>query len=260
MHLTGLDLFLWAATFVGHVSLLFVLWFRNRIRSFPIFTALIGMNIVRTTVLFIIQSYGTKAQYFYTFWSFAILDVGLQLGVVCEIASHVFQTAREWTDSIRRQLIWWAIGSIAIATGLTWAAAPETRMWKQTVLIKGSFISAALMSELFVGMIALSVQARFPWSTYTARISEGLGAYSMATLALEMVRTYFGLKSDSHVYASLSHLRITLYLICLSYWIITLWRDVAVSSEMPDLMRKQLRELRDSSAQHIRLLESWRRR
>lgn len=82
----------------------------------------------------------------------------------------------------------------------------------------------------------------------------------MATLGLETARTYFGLKGDSHVYAHLSHLRITIYLTCLLYWIVTLWRNVEVRRELPDPMRKQLKELSVSSARQVQMLESWRQR
>ena len=36
MHLTGLDLFFWAASFLGHVVLLFVLWKRHRAKLIPV--------------------------------------------------------------------------------------------------------------------------------------------------------------------------------------------------------------------------------
>jgi hypothetical protein len=258
MPLTRVDLFLWAASFLGHIVLLLVLWIRNRIRPFPFFTGLVGMNLVRTMMLFAIQHFGTKAQYFYTFWSFAIVDVGLQLSVIYELSHHVFQPHGVWNSIATRRLLWWALGSVTVAASITWIAAPPTTMWAQTLLIKGDFFSAALMSELFAGMIALSVTANLPWSTHAARIAQGLGVYSMATLGIETVRTYFGLERGSHVYADLSHLRIVLYLLCLVYWIVALWRNAAAQGEMPELMRKQLRELRCESAQRAQTLQSWR--
>ena len=42
MHLSGLDLFFWTASFLGHLVLLFVLWERHRAEQFPFFTALIS--------------------------------------------------------------------------------------------------------------------------------------------------------------------------------------------------------------------------
>ena len=66
MPLTNLDLLLWVAGFLVHVALLFVLLWRGRVRTFPIFTTLIVLNVVRTIVLFVVSRKGTKAEYFYT--------------------------------------------------------------------------------------------------------------------------------------------------------------------------------------------------
>jgi hypothetical protein len=74
MPLTDLDLLLWLTGFLGHVALLLVLLLRGRARAFPIFTALLILNVIRTVVLFFINHEGSKAIYFYTFWS----DGGIQ--------------------------------------------------------------------------------------------------------------------------------------------------------------------------------------
>src|SRR5258705_12103426 len=112
MHLTGLDLLFWVAGFVGHVILMFVLWLRHRAKVFPMFTALIGLNVVRTIALALIQLYGTRRGYFDTYWSLAILDVALQLGVVYEMASRVFRPLGKWASDVRRSILWWIAVSL----------------------------------------------------------------------------------------------------------------------------------------------------
>ena len=258
MHLTGLDLLFWAVGFVGHVILLLVLLTRHRARAFPIFTTLIGLDLVRTIALAFIQKYGTRAGYFYTYWFLAILDVTLQLGVVYEMTSRVFRPLGKWASDVRRGLTWWIIGSISVAAGLSWLASPPTRIWMQTVMIKGNIFSAALLSELFVGMIALSVTAGLPWKTHVARISQGLGVYSVFTVALEGGRTYFGLRTNSRIYDDLSHVRMGVYLLGVTYWIVMLWRDAPPDREMTELMRQQLRALSNSAAQNLEELRSRR--
>jgi hypothetical protein len=258
MHLTGLDLLFWVASFVGHGALLSVLWIRGRARSFPIFTTLITLSLIRTVALFLIQRYGTTADYFYTFWLLAIADVGFQLGVVYELGSYIFRPNGHWTVGMRRHLVSWIVSSITVAMGISWIATPETKFWMQTVVIKGSFFSAALLSELFVGMIVLSSTARLPWGAHVTRISEGLGIYSIVTLGLEAARTYFGLAKNGQTYVELSHLRITVYLACLSYWIVTLWRNSPIGRQMPDHMLRQLAALNEDALQHLRILQSER--
>src|ERR1700733_1049259 len=153
MHLTGLDFFLWAASFFGHVTLLFVLFFRRRARTFPLFTAFIFANILRTVALYLIARFGTKATYFYTYWYLAIFDVVLQLCVAYELASGIFRPLGMWAKDVRRSFVWLGSLSVVIAGALTWLASPPTRFWMQSVMIKGNLFSASLMSELFVAMI-----------------------------------------------------------------------------------------------------------
>jgi hypothetical protein len=258
MHLTGLDLLFWAATFVAHIVLLIVLWVRRRASTFPLFTTLITMDVVRTIMLFFIQRYGTHADYFYTYWSLAILDVALQLAVVYEMASIVFRPQSKWARDVIGGLIWWIIGSFAVATALAWLASPPTSLWLQTVMIKGNVFSAALMSQFFVGMIALSATAGLPWHTHVARISQGLGVYSVFTVALEAGRTYFGLRTNSHTYDGLSHVRIGVYMVCVTYWIIMLWRDAPPSRAMTERMRRQLAAISAGATLDLQRLRSRR--
>ena len=240
MPLTNLDLLLWVAGFLGHLALLLILLLRRRVRMFPVFTTLIVLNVTRTIVLFLINREGTKATYFYTFWSLAFADVALQFGVVYELASKVFRPLGEWASDIRTRLAVWVVCSIGFALLLTWIPHPQSRFWMQVILLKGSFFSAALMSELFVGMMALSSIAGLSWSSHVAKIAKGLALYSVATLVFETANTSLGLDGSDRTYGELSRLRMVLYLCCVMYWIVSLWRNAPPARSMPELMRQQV--------------------
>jgi hypothetical protein len=174
------------------------------------------------------------------------------------VGSYIFRPNGRWTVGVKRHLVWWIVISVTIALGISWIATPNTKFWMQTVVIRGSFFSAALLSELFVGMIVLSSTARLPWGAHVTRISQGLGIYSIATLGLETARTYFGLAKNGQTYVELSHLRIAVYLACLLYWIVTLWRNNPIGRQMPDFMHRQLAALNEDALQHLRILQSER--
>src|SRR5580698_1077715 len=212
MHLTGLDLLFWAVGFGEHLILLFVLAIRRRFRTFPLFTAFIFSNLARTIALYFVSVYGTKASYFYTFWSLGILDTVLQLSVVYEMYSHTFRPLGAWARDLRGAFVWLLTGSIVVAAGLTWLSAPHARLWMQVVVIKGNFFSSAWMSELFVGMVVLAVRAGLPWKTHVARISQGLGVYSIIEVLIEAGHSYFGVGRNTQLYTTLSHFRMCAYL------------------------------------------------
>ena len=96
MHLTGLDFFLWAVSFLANLWLLFVLCYRRLAKSFPLFTALALLCVIRTVVMYFVLHYGTRHSYFVTYWSLAVVDTMLELGIVYEIASRVFRPVGVW--------------------------------------------------------------------------------------------------------------------------------------------------------------------
>jgi hypothetical protein len=254
MHLTGLDLLFWAAGFAAHLILLLVLLIRQRVKTFPVFTLFVTLNVARTIALFFIQRYSSRSVYFYTFWALAIIDVGLQLGVVYEMASRIFRPGGHWAIDARRGMVGWAVGSIAVAAGFASLPRPQAKIWEQVVMIRGNLFSDALLSELFVGMIVLSAQSGLPWKTHVARITQGLGVYSLATVAIEMARTYFGLKSGTTVYDELTRVRMGIYLVCVTYWIVMLWRQAPPARGMSERMRREISSLNDAARRGAELL------
>lgn len=245
MHLTGLELLFWAAGFGAHLTLLSVLLIRRRLSIFPIFTSFILSNIGRTVALYFVEHHGNRTSYFYTFWSLGTLDTVLQLAVVYEMYSHTFRPLGSWARDLRGTFAWMAAVTVVVAAGLTWLAAPHARLWMQVVVIKGNFFSSVVMSEIFVGMIALSVKAGLPWKTHVARIVQGLGVYSIIDLVIDTGHSYFGVGRNTQAYALLSHFRMSAYLICVAYWIVMLWRNAPDPRKLPDSLRGQLIRLQN---------------
>jgi hypothetical protein len=239
MNLSELDLLFWAMSFIGHVTLLLVLLLRGRFRNLPIFTALITLNVVRTIALFLIRQHNAQSTYFYTFWSLAVLDVGLQFAIVYELSSKLFRPLGEWAPDIRKRFPLWVSASILLTSLLTMVPKPASHFWIQELILRGSFFSAALMSELFVGMIALSAVAGLTWSSHIAKVATGFTVYSIATLILETANTWLGLGGSGHAYDDLSRIRIAIYLCCVAYWIVALWRNAPPTTKMPDHVRQQ---------------------
>ncbi|ADW70631.1 hypothetical protein [Granulicella tundricola] len=258
MQLTGLDLFFWAAGLAGHILLLGVLLIRHRATLFPLFTTLIAANIIRTVVLYFTLRHGTRHGYFLTYWTLAIVDVVLQLLVIYEVAWHIFRPLGEWAPGIRRNLLWVTLASVAVGGALTFLATPATKTLRQAVVIRGNFFSSALMCELFVGLIVLAVTFGLPWKTHVARIAQGLGVYSIAGIVTDSATTVLGVANNSDAYRMLSHVRIALYLVCLVYWIVTLWLDAPSPRQMPEKMRRQLASLERQSAADVQAIRQGR--
>jgi hypothetical protein len=167
-----------------------------------------------------------------------------------------FRPLGQWARDIRGALSWLLVAIVAVAAGLTWLAAPPVRLWMQAVVIKSNFFSSVCLSELFVGMVVLSVKSGLPWKSHVARISQGLGVYSGIDLLIETGHSYFGAGRSTQVYAVLSHFRMSAYLVCVAYWIVMLWRNAPEPRKLPDSLRGQLIRLQrsvDSDLDKIRV-------
>jgi hypothetical protein len=256
VHLTGLDLLFWGMGFAANASLLFVLWYRRRARHFPFFTTLITLNVARSVVLFVILHYFTRRTYSYFYWSLTVLDTTVQLAVVYEIASRIFRPLHVWATDLRFSFVYLVLLSIAVALGLSWLASPPAPAWILAFVTRGNLFAAALLSELFVGMMALSIHAGLPWRTHEAKIAEGLGTYSLITVVIEAGHSYFGASREAPAFSVLSHLRMATYLGCVTYWVTHLWREQRPVLQMTEDMRKKLFTLQTQVEYHLRDLRS----
>ena len=240
MHLNHTDYLFWAAGLLAHVVLLVVIATRHRAETFPFFTTLIAANIVKTITLYLVALHGTTYSYRVTYSSLTAVDLVLQLCVVYEVALHVFRPTGRWAPDVRRGFVIVVAASITVAAGLTTLAETPAKTWLAAVLMRGNFFSSALMSELFAGMIILAVTAGLPWKPHAARIAQGLGFYSLVTILTEAGHNVFGMERSSWISGDLTLLRIVTYLVCVTYWIVMLWRDAPAPRELPSEIRSHL--------------------
>lgn len=259
MPLSGLDRFFWLAGFFGHALLLVVLLWKRRARHFPAFTALIANNLLRTVLLFVLRSLGYMHAYTLAYYADLAVDSCLQCVVVYEVASHVFRPLGHWAPDARRSLQWLVAGSLLVAAVLVWLAAPRVEDWRLNLLNKANFFTASLMSELFLGLLLLSVTTGLPWRTHVARIAYGLGLYSLFDILLEAGQTAVGKTMPDSLGTTLTHLRMTTYLCCVLYWVVTLWREAPQSRRLPAKLQGELQGMQTRLAYDLFTLRSWKK-
>lgn len=257
MHLSGFDVSVWAASFIGHVVLLGVLIGRKRAKQFPVFSAFIAFNILRTCLLFYINS-RHRSQYFSLYWGLAAVDEVFGFAILYESAAIVFRPTGAWVRDARGALWIMVILSLAVALLLTSMATPVTRAPMQVAILRGKFLAATLITELFVGVMAFSGHVGLAWRTHVARICQGLGLYSGFCVIADIAVTYYGVRPQSNLYHELSQARIFVYLVCLGYWIVVLWLQAPDSSEMPQVMHKQVLLLQQRLEADLDKVRSWK--
>jgi hypothetical protein len=250
------DFLFWAAGLFGHIVLLVVILTRHRAKTFPFFSNLIAMDIVRTITLYLLALHGTRYYYRITYTSFAMLDLTLQFCVAYEVALHVFRPTGRWAPDVQKGFIIVVLASVTVAAGLTFLPPSLAKTWPAAILIRGNFFASVLMFELFVGMVALSVTVGLPWRPHAARIVQGLGFYSLVSIVTDAGHNVFGVERTSKISVDLSLMRMASYLICVAYWIVMLWRDAPAPRELPVVVRSQLMALQRLVEYDVRKLRA----
>jgi hypothetical protein len=205
---------IWSAGLLGHVVLLGVLFARKRVARFPWFTLLIVFYFLRSVALAATLHFsGHPAQ------RFALLIIDLtDVLLECAVLAELTWIALRPLGGIRRfTLPLLLVGSgILITMRLTHARYSSLRM----DLLLLHFLLSVLMVEWAAVLAFLLRPLRLSWRSHVAAISFGFGVYSAALLA---GGGYFTTGREMSDYVFYSFFRISIYLLVLLWWSITLW-------------------------------------
>ena len=56
-------------------------------------------------LIYVALRFGSSEDYFYLYWTLALVDAALQLALAYELATHVFQPLGAWAPDVRRSFI-----------------------------------------------------------------------------------------------------------------------------------------------------------
>jgi len=259
MQISAFDRLLWAAGFAEQIVLLTILILLRRARTFPIFTALVAFSFSETVILSLVYTHASHHAYYGTYWLLAVADAALQLGLVYEIASHVFAPLGRWAPDVRQSFLRLTSASIVIAAALATLCAPVKVYPLERIIVRGSLFSSVLMTELFVGLVVLSSMAGLPWMTHVARIAQGAGAYAFISVLSDTCSTWLRWGRNATEMHVLTQARIVTYLVALAYWIVTLWQEAPHPRRMPEAARVQFFQLNRQLEYDLGRIRGWRK-
>src|SRR5438874_2707317 len=239
MHLSAVDRLFWATGFLGQMILLVVLFSRGRAKQFPFFTILAADSFLKTGVMYFVYHYASQRTYYYTYWITGAENMLLQLGLVYEIASHLFAPLGRWASDVRASFIRLIGISVLIDIALTALASPARIGTFETVVTRGTFFSSTLMTELFVGLVVVSATAGFPWRTHVARIAQGQGAYCLVGVLYDTTTSWMSWAHQASTIRALAEMKVGAYLAALGFWIVTLWQEAPEPRRLSEPMRGQ---------------------
>ena len=205
---------IWTAGLLGHVLLLCVLFTRRRVARFPWFTLLIVFYFLRSVGLAATLHFSGHPAHRFALLILDITDLLLQCAVLAELT---WIALRPLAGIRRLTLPLLLVGSgVLIVMRLAPAGYSSLRM--DLVLLH--FLLSVLMVEWAIFLAFLLRSLRLSWRTPVAALSFGFGVYS-ATLLVG--GGYFTIGREMSDYIFFSFFRISVYLLVLLWWALTLW-------------------------------------
>lgn len=237
MNLSSLDDLLWAASFFGHAALCLTLLVRGRWKSFPVFTTYAGFHTVLAIALYVLYAQGSRIWYAYIYWSAEVVEFALQVGLVLEMARIVLRPTGTWLRDARRQFLLGGCAGVGIAALLAWGVSPPGLRGLERWQVRGSLFTSLVTCELVLVMALSATRLGLGWRSHVMALGQGLAVWSIVAVAVDGIQSYIG---GAQQFATLDHLRITVYCTALVYWIVQFWvKEPArrpISPEMRDYL------------------------
>lgn len=237
MNLTTLDNVLWAAGFIGHVALLFVMVQRGRWREFPVFTSLIAYHVGVTVVLFYAYRYFDKQGYGHAYWTAAVGDFLFQVALIYEIARIVLRPTGSWVMDARKAFLFWGALGIFVAFGVALTVTPATGSVMSKLEVRGIVFTSLLTCELFLAMITAANRLGLQWRSHVMALGQGLTVWALFALISDAAHIALGWNRNFRV---LDDARMFFYLGALLFWIVSFWLPEQKRAPLSPDMQKYL--------------------
>ena len=222
MHFSLLTNVYWAAGTGVTLVLLFVLLWRGRWRTFPVFTVWLAFLTVKTVVLFSIYMHGSRNLYAAVWVAASWVDFILQLGVVFEIARIVLRPTGTWVRDARTQFVSLGMIVAAVSAGLAWWVSPPAWSDRYAWQIRGDLFTSLVILELFVVMGLTANRLGLGWRSHVMAIGQGLTAWSAIMVIRIAVESYLGTR---RFYIQMEQVRQVAYPAAALWMAIQLWRQ-----------------------------------
>jgi hypothetical protein len=205
---------IWAAGLLGHLVLLTVLFMRRRAARFPWFTLLILFYFLRSIGLEVALRISSHPAREFTTVILDVIDVFLQCAVLAELSWMALRPL----GGIRR----FTLPLLLLASGvlMVMRLASGSHSSLRSILVLMHFLLSVLLVEWAIMLALLLPPLRLSWRSHAVAISLGLGIYSASLLA---GGGYFTTGREMRDYVFFSFFRISVYLLILLWWAVTLW-------------------------------------
>jgi hypothetical protein len=204
------------------LSVVFVLLLRRGLyRQFPIFFTYIVSEMVQFVVLFaMMEMPSVTGREYGLAYSFGLaLSTALHLGVIYEIAAHLFRNYTGLSYFGKPLFRWVTVGLLLASLTLAVGSGAHDISRVMSIMHVLERTASILQCGLLVGVFVLSAYLALSWRSYVFGIALGLGIFSSIKLIASAIRAQTGI-----VYVKpLDYLTMATYHCCVLIWAFYLW-------------------------------------
>jgi hypothetical protein len=252
MNLSALDYAVWAGGILGNAALLFILIYKRRWREFPVFTMLIGYEAAMNVASYLVYRFCPHPWYARVYWSYALLDFLLQLGVIWEIARVVMRPTGSWARDARKQFILWGAAGLFLAAALPWLVMPPAASFLHRLEVRGNLFAALVICELIAVVTRTSKSLGLGWRNHVMALGNGWTAWAVTAILVDGLHSYFGAE---RYFRPLEHARMVVYLAALAYWMVQFWLEEPARQPLSPELQAYIQALHERIKNNLDMLE-----
>lgn len=220
MQLSVWSMVLWISGYALNLALFAILIYKQRYRTLPLFTLLIGQDFFQSTVLFTVHHYGSLNAYSYAYYIGDAVDAILHVLVIWEVAHILIEQhlGLRLHDEIRSH--WVAFLFIAVLSVSFFSYATRTDSSLEAIVLRLGQLSTIGIGGLLLMVLSLTFFFRVKVRVHAQAVIYGLALYTFGRFIVEGAVLLLG---TDVITQSNDWLR-PVYHICLLLWIVCLWR------------------------------------
>ncbi len=255
MNLSALDYALWAANFLGEAALFSILIYRRRWREFPVFTTLIGFEAAMSAALYLIYLYCSQVWFARVYWTYALLDFVLQLGVIWEIARIVMRPTGTWVRDARKQFILWGAVGILLAAALPWLVTPPAATLLHRLEVRGNLFTSLVVCELIAVVTRTSKSLGLGWRNHVMALGNGWTVWAVVAILVDGLHSFPNMQ---RYFTVLEHVKMFAYLAVLGYWTVQFWLEEPARQPISPQLRAYILDLHRSIKNDLDIVSAQR--
>jgi hypothetical protein len=179
-------------------------------------------DILFNPVGYVALLYGSPHLYWRVYYSGALSEFVLQLGVIWEIASIVMRPTGTWVRDARRTFIFWGAVGILLAASLPWLVSPPSTHYWTRLEVRGNLFTSLVICELIAVLTRTSKSLGLGWRNHVMALGNGWTVWAVIAILVDGLHSYFG---AVRYFGVLEHVRMLAYLVALGYWIVQFWLE-----------------------------------